>query len=497
MHEVDSTGDSLRRRTGSAHQPVALDASLRGVHDELRASAGRGDLAAAETTLREALTALEESGANRDARAELLATGAEVLREAGAPEERWLPLVERGIGQCGERRDTTWARLTLIPSPPMEELFSGRIYAGRWLGANPDAVRILRESGNEDDYARTLWVYERRTLEQTRALLDRSRDWKRSAARMRAVSVAAETLQYYHGAYFEAHAALEELLGLSERYGSLQEQAKALIRLALVRISLGELAIALETAERARATLSRLGPGEMLYEHAGTTKGGDMYPGPSMDANFAMYLERDWLAVARHWEAAVAIREPGGSPVYVIEAGMAAQAYARAGEPARCRALLDALTPILARLEPGDWAYNGAVGRAAHAIWDTGAVEYATAYRDFALRLVAEPEVGDWNASSNELSVACMVALLGESSQAQEYFERARDALAASGQRALLVAVDLYEAQALQRAGSAESARIRAFLEAVMRRAHEMGMEGWGERAREVGSLAGLAPLHC
>ena len=290
----------------------------------------------------------------------------------------------------------------------MQELFSGRIYAGRWLGPNPDAVRILRRSGNEDDYARTLWVYERRTIDETRALLERARGWKSPAAAIRAVSVAAETLQYYHGTYHEAHAALESLLELSERCGLLEEQAKALIRLALVRIPLGELTLALATAERARAVVARLGAGQVLYEHAGTTKGGDMYPGPSMDANFAMYLERDWREVARHWEAAVAIREPGGSPVYVIEAGMAAQAWARAGEPERSRNLLDALTPILERLEPFDWAYNGAVGRAAHAIWDLEAVEYAGAYREFALRLVAEPEVGDWNASSNmALSSKC------------------------------------------------------------------------------------------
>ena len=452
--------------------------------------AGSGDAVGAVSALDEALSALVDSGVHQSTATELVAAVAESLRTAGEPEAVWLPLVERGLAQCAERRDTTWARLALMPSPPMEELFSGRIYAGRWLGANPDAVRILRRDGSEDDYARTLWVYERRTVDETRALLERARGWRSPVASMRGVSVAAETLQYYHGAYQEALAALEELLGLSERYGSLEEQAKALIRLALVRIPLGELSLALETAERARSMVARLGSGHVLYEHAGTTKGGDMYPGPSMDANFAMYLERDWQDVARHWEAAVAIREPGGSPVYIIEAGMAAQAWARVGEPARSRALLDALTPILERLEPKDWAYNGAVGRAAHAIWDLGAVEYASAYRDFALRLVAEPEVGDWNASSNELSVACMAALLGETAQAREYFERARNVLNSSGQRALLVAVDLYEAQALQRAGATRSGRVQALVDAVVERARAMGMEGWDERAREVASRA-------
>lgn len=438
------------------------------------------------------MAAHDETGERPQSRAELLAS-AEALRAAGEPEERWLPLVERGLALSGTRRDIPWARLALMRPPPMQELFSGRIYAGRWLGPDAEALRILRESPSEEDYARTLWVYERRSIAETRALLERARAWSSPEAVLRGVSVAAETLQYYHGLYREAHAALETLLALSEEFGSREEQAKALIRLALVRIPLGDLSLALETAARAREMVESFGAGHMLYEHAGTTKGGDMYPGPSMDANFAMYLERDWREVARHWETAVAIREPGGSPVYVIEAGMAAQAWARAGEPACSRVLLDALTPILTRLEPWDWACNGAVGRAAHAIWELGAVEYAAAYRGFALRLVAEPEVGDWNASSNELSVACMAALLGDAAEAREYFERARVTLHASGQHALRVAVDLYEAQALERAGSAESGRVRALIEAVIARARQTGMEGWEERAREVASRAGLA----
>ena len=183
----------------------------------------------------------EKSDVSREATAERLASEAEELRDAGEAQERWMPLVERGLAQCAGRRDTIWARLTLLAPPSMQELFSGRIFAGRWIGADPDAVRILRSSASEDDYARTLWVYERRTIEETRALLERARGWASPDAAIRAVSVAAETLQYYHGAYREAHAALETLLEMSERSSLLEEQAKALIRLALVRIPLGEL----------------------------------------------------------------------------------------------------------------------------------------------------------------------------------------------------------------------------------------------------------------
>ena len=118
---------------------------------------------------------------------------------------------------------------------------------------------------------------------------------------------------------------------------------------------------------------------------------------------------------------------PDGSPVYIIEAGVAAQACTRAGERARGRALLDALTPILVHLEPSDWAYNGAMGRAAHDIRDLGALEYASAYHGFAMGPVTEPEAGNWDASSNELSLACRAARLGYLPQVREYyFEPAR-----------------------------------------------------------------------
>ena len=61
--------------------------------------------------------------------------------------------------------------------------------------------------------------------------------------------------------------------------------------------------------------VARLGPGYLIYEHAGTTRGGDLYPEVSMESNFAWYLEGNWEAVAEHWVRAVAVEERGGSPV--------------------------------------------------------------------------------------------------------------------------------------------------------------------------------------
>ena len=74
---------------------------------------------------------------------------------------------------------------------------------------------------------------------------------------------------------------------------------------------------------------------------------------------------------------------------------MAAQAYARLGRFVDAKIYLDELTPVLKKLQPRDWALNGAVGRASHAIWDMAGREYAASYHDLALRLIAAG-VGDW-----------------------------------------------------------------------------------------------------
>src|SRR5260370_38470935 len=105
--------------------------------------------------------------------------------------------------------------------------------------------------------------------------------------------------------------------------------------------------------------VARLGPDYLIHEHAGTRRGGDLYPEISMESNFAWYLVGDWEAVAKHWVHAIALEEPGGSPVHIVEAAMAAQAYARLCCFSEGDFYLQALTPALQQFKHGCWAWHG------------------------------------------------------------------------------------------------------------------------------------------
>jgi tetratricopeptide (TPR) repeat protein len=248
----------------------------------------------------------------------------------------------------------------------------------------------------------------------------------------------------------------------------------------------GELDRADETRVRARETVWRLGPDYLIYEHAGTKSGGDLYPEISMESNFAWYREGDWLAVAEHWAMAVAMHEGEGSPVHTVEAAMAAQAYARLGRFDDARVYLDELMAILPKLQPRDWAFNGAVGRASHAIWDMLDDKYAAAFLGFSEALLVDG-VGDWTNTSLELSAARMAALLGKHDLAGEYFSKARQVLNAlqTPQRGI---VDYDEVIALRLAGDVEPKRRRGLLASASECFAANRMAGWHERAeREAG----------
>jgi len=404
--------------------------------------------------------------------------------DAGLERSQLAPLIDRLTGSTD---DLTWARVELLEPPRIVSVASGRVTQGRWLGANQKATRIVRERGNEDDLARTLYVYDWWSKSELDALLMKSRDWKGLSGRSRALSVAAETLMYRYGEFARACSLLEEQVHMHVQTGWIEEKAKSLVRLSMALLANGELDRADETRVRARETVWRLGPDYLIYEHAGTKSGGDLYPEISMESNFAWYREGDWLAVAEHWAMAVAMHEGAGSPVHTVEAAMAAQAYARLDRFDDARVYLDELMAILPKLEPRDWAFNGAVGRASHAIWDMLDQKYAEAFLGFSEALLADG-VGDWTNTSLELSAARMAALLDKPALATEYFSKARQGLneLQAPQRGI---VDYDEAIALRLAGDPEPERRRGLLASATQCFAANGMSGWQKRAeREAGA---------
>jgi tetratricopeptide (TPR) repeat protein len=380
----------------------------------------------------------------------------------------------------GAAKDLVWARIRLLDPPELVQIADGRVEVGRWIGSDPEAIRIARERGTEEDFARTLVVYDWWSKSDVNGLIARLEGWTDEVSRSRGLSVAAETLMYRHGDFRRACELLEE-------HCAIQEQAKSLVRLTMALLADGQLDRAYATRDKARETVDRLGPDYLIYEHSGTKSGGDLYPEISMESNFAWYREGNWLAVAEHWARAVAMHESGGSPVHIVEAAMAAQAYARLDRFDDARIYLDELVAILPHLQPRDWAFNGAVGRASHAVWDMLDTRHAADFLRYAQGLLAAG-VGDWTNTSLEHTVARMAALVGDFERAGVHFARAREGFSSS-QSAQRAIVDLDEAIALRLAGR-DDAR-RDTLLAKARAGFEANrMPGWVARADAEASLS-------
>lgn len=486
--EADFLGSPELRLAYLAKARDVMDAGGRSdpevLSDHAVAAADLGAFAEASRSAWDAVRLLDGQSGQPASALDLLVTMAVELYDHGAGEDLWQPFRAKALERLGAQRDGRWARLRLLDDGEMTRISGPPLQVGRWSGLDQDAVQVARMQDDEDDYCRTLFVYDWLPVEGVDDLLARAVRWTSPLNVARALSVAAETLMYRHGEFDRACALLERQREMHARSGSIVEQAKSLVRLTMAQLAAGELEAAVDTRRRARDMVARLGPDYLIYEHAGTTRGGDLYPEISMESNFAWYIEGDWLAVAEHWAQAIRLDESGGSPVHIVEAAMAAQAYARLDRFADARFYLDDLTIVLKQLEPRDWAFNGAVGRACHAIWDMAAVDYAGDYRDFALRLLAAG-VGDWTNTSLELTVARMAAMLERHDEATDYFARARSRLSAKDKDPRRAIIDFDEAMAMRRARSPDDERRQALLHGARSTFQDRGMNGWARRATE------------
>jgi DNA-binding CsgD family transcriptional regulator len=374
-------------------------------------------------TVDDAVHALGEAAVDEPAISAFLVDAAWALQEAGARPELVQPLVDRGLGLLGERRDLTWARLKLAEYP-LERFQVGEIVAGRWLGFDPEAVAIARSEGQEHDYAKTVELMDWRTREETEELLLLGRRWKDCAAAIHVLSVVMRGLLHQHGAIHQAAEVATELAAMSERCGSLPGEAYARVYLAWAMYDLGDLDEGRRRAKRAEDLVRRLGPGHRLQ--------------------FSVRFFKQWqLQSDERWGELAAFRmetarDPALPPwMAVLHLSLAAKSYAEAGDEHRARDLVAALVPVLTRLDPRTLNENGAVANVAWAAWLLGAREHASALRRLALDLV-EAGVGDYSGTSRELAVAWMATLEDDRPAALEYLARARTTLSASGHRPLL-----------------------------------------------------------
>lgn len=409
--------------------------------------------------------------------AEFLATLASSLKGGGAAGAVWRPLVERGLALLDDDRGLTWARLALLRDP-VAPLPSGTLGAGRWLGFAAEAVRVARRLGDEDDQARTIESFDVRDRDGTRRLVALARGWSRPTAVLRALTIAANDLQYRHGAFAEALALWREVAATAEQSGAVSWQAQAVNQRTWLLLALGEFAAARAAATEADALLGRLGPDRQSDALR-----------VEMEAAFARYLGGDWADIAARLTriATTPATDPDGlgalsGPLY---AALGALAQAQAGAPAAADRLLAALTPALALVgaTASNQNQNGIVALAGEALWLMDRADLAPTYRGWVHELLAAG-VGDYPQTSLALTLARLAVLLGEEAEAEARFAQARAELDASGQRPLRAIVDHDEGVALLRRAPAETARAVALLEAARTGFAALGMEGWEHRAR-------------
>jgi DNA-binding CsgD family transcriptional regulator len=422
-----------------------------------------------------ALDLLLQAQAKPESVIPFLTVAARALKEGGAAPAVWEPLVERGLALVGEQSDLAWARLMLLRGR-IDPVSTEGLYISRWLGYDEQAVAIARTQGDEDDYARTLEPLDWRSPAETTAVMALARRWQRPTAILRALDVTARDLIFRHGDIIAAKNRLTELLHAGQQYGSIPAQAEARVQLSLCHALLGNRQAAFETLRQANELVARLGAGHRLYVLANM----------AIESVLGDYDQADWLRLAQTFTQIATDPQTGRSVMGLTAANFAVLNQLRAGNPTEARHLLALLTPILQRLPPTTYLYNGGVDRAATTVWELAAIEYAGIYRQLALDLLAAGFEGS-PYRSNALIVARMAALTGNMVEAGIYFAQARQAADSSGQRPLRAMIDYDEALALTRSGSPDDDPRRVMLlEAALAQFRSLGMKPWEQRALDL-----------
>jgi DNA-binding CsgD family transcriptional regulator len=377
----------------------------------------------------QAIDLMERTGVDADEIADFSAAIAVALKHrAGATIDQWSPFVTLGLQRVRGARGLGWARLSCVLDP-IEPISREGIRAGIWTGFDPEAIAIARAKGTEEDQARSFESFDSRTREETDALLVRARGFRTPAARLHALTVAANDLQYSHGAFRDALRVWDEIDHLAERNGAVAWQAQALNQRALLEIALGNLEQAAATEHAANELLTRLGPGrrpELFAMEMATAR--------------ACYLGGDFGHIADFWIALANDPSlgPGESSSLLGPFFAAAGAFTatEAGEGEKARATLALLTPLLERLPLQASNQNGAVAFGALAVWNVRDPKHAPAYRQLLGRMI-ESGMQDYPQTSLALSLARMNALLDRTDDAEAAFALAQRQLDASGQTPL------------------------------------------------------------
>ena len=422
-----------------------------------------------------AIEAMETAGIDPDEIADFSATMAIALKHrAGATLEQWAPFVTLGLQRVRTERGLGWARLSFVLEP-VEPISRSGIRAGSWIGFDPEAIAIARAKGTEEDKARSFESFDSRTRAETDALLTLGRGFRNPYARMHVLTVAANDLQYRHGAFRDAVRVWNEIEALSERHGSVAWQAQALNQRALLEIALGELAKANETERKANALLARLGPGRRpeLFSMEMASARACYLGGPFDD------LSEFWIAFAD--DPALGAGE-SASLLGPFFAAFGAFAATEAGLPDRARATLATLNPLLEQLPLDAPNHNGSVAFAALATWNLRDHKGAQIYRRLIDRML-EAGIQDYPQTSLALSLARMCVLLDRAEEADAAFATARLQLEAAGQTPLRAITDVEQATSLVERARPDLLRAGELAGAAIAEFERLAMPFWRDRA--------------
>jgi DNA-binding CsgD family transcriptional regulator len=423
-----------------------------------------------EGTVEAALAALAAGRSESESAVRLLESVARALKESGSDPGRWEPFVDRALLLLGDRRDRLWAHLALLRDH-FETVSSGIVSGACWRGSDPEAVAILHDVADEDDAASALNSLDWRPMEETLAILDRTRTWTRPRAIIRALEVVVRDLLYRHGDPRLAATVVRELLGLAERCGSIPAQAEALAQLAVTQAAMGDLVSARNTARQAHERIVRLGAVHRLH-----------FVEIGLASVLAGFLDVEWSEVAERATTFAAGTGAARSPLGLLSAAFAARncCYAARGDDAR--RLLQALTPALERVEPTAYCHGSAVCLAGEAVWRLGAEEYADLYHRLATE-VDSAGVFDMVAGSLQLTLGRMAALLGDLDAARVAFARARGEAVRRGLRPAQAIIDYDEAVTLCRLQPGSASEITTLVDGCYRTFTVLAMLGWAQRA--------------
>jgi DNA-binding CsgD family transcriptional regulator len=301
--------------------------------------------------------------------------------------------------------------------------------------------------------------------------VEQTKGWSHPAAIVRGAFVAGADLLYRRGDHRAADMLFRDLLGVSERYGSVLGQTEAHVRLALVQYALGNFAEGQDFEARARDLAARFGPHHRFHSSISWIGG-----------LAASFLDGDWAPVVTYWNRMIEETGAVGSD----DAGLYALALTRSGLVNEAKEILENLSDVIVRTDPSTPLMNGTVDYGAIAVWILGERRFAPVFRN-AARALIEVGQGDFPGGSHELTVARMASLLGNTQEATSYFQFARERLEETGQRPLM-AIAAFEGGLHLINVNVDARRGEDLVRTAGSLFAELGMHGW---LREVDTAIG------